>query len=70
MSIQCLQRVLKRLEVLAELPDGTGEVARPCDEVAPSSIQGHACITTATATGDEGGGYIRMQSMHACTMEN
>ena len=42
MSIQCLQRVLKRLGVLAELPDGTGEVTRESDEVAPSSIQGHA----------------------------
>ena len=41
MYIQCLQRVLKWLGVLAELPDGTGEVTRPCDEVAPSSIQGH-----------------------------
>ena len=42
MSIECLQRVLKRLGVLAELPDGTGEVTRACDEVAPSGIQGHA----------------------------
>ena len=32
----------QRLGVFAELPDGTGEVARPCDEVAPSGIQGHA----------------------------
>ena len=42
MPIECLQRVLKRLGVLAELPDGTGEVLGACDEVAPRSIQGHA----------------------------
>ena len=41
-SIECLQRVFKRLGVLAELPDGTGEVLGACDEVAPRSIQGHA----------------------------
>ena len=42
MPIECLQRVLKRLGILAELPDGTGEVLGACDEVAPRSIQGHA----------------------------
>ena len=34
--------MFKGLWVLAELPDGTGEVPGACDEVAPRRVQGHA----------------------------